>query len=386
MSRIVETLALASLWVAALFRLPGLRQGPRKRAVALMFLTVALALTFSAPAVAMGLDRATHVWNIATLLKDLLALAFSTMVAILVAVVTATGDTDVTSLQRRWTVLGSGASLALIGAFLVLHRPTEVDDFLTAYADRPAGGAYWAIVIGYLTFALVWLMILVGRHAGRPDIVRATRVGLWISFAGIVVALFYATQRAGYVIQRLAHHDWLGLAGHVEVSRTLMALALLLIALGFSVPAIAAMRRAVGYYVANLRLYGLWRTLTSPVPAVLLDPPRRRLVDAALSLRAPDFALHRRVIEIRDAMLRLACYAPAEVFVPDGGETGRRSDPRAEAEQVAAWLRQALTAQASGMEPAQRAHPSLTYGGSEVASEARWLRGLSAAMASAGTR
>ncbi|WP_424534432.1 DUF6545 domain-containing protein [Sphaerisporangium viridialbum] len=153
----------------------------------------------------------------------------------------------------------------------------------------------------------------------------------------------------------------------------------ILVITGSHLPSISGALAARWDYRSLNALRPLWEQLTGAAPHVVLGTPPSRLTDLT-SFADLRVRLLRRTIEIRDAQLALRGYVTDEDFrwlhdqLVNQGVVGEQFDAALEA----AWLTAAVTARhRSGSFVPVASRP--VHGGSDVHSEARWLRLVDAA-------
>ncbi|GAA3434827.1 MAB_1171c family putative transporter [Kutzneria kofuensis] len=148
-------------------------------------------------------------------------------------------------------------------------------------------------------FAVIARLCL--RDAVRaPD--RTLRLGLGLVVAGIVAAACYMTSRTVVAISARAPVDFEVGRGFL-LSKALPTAAHLLVLAGVAAPAITEWVRRCRRY---RRLGPLWFALYRAEPAIALEPP------GLATLFPTRLQLYRRVIEIRDGLLAIRPYRPAD--------------------------------------------------------------------------
>jgi hypothetical protein len=366
---IAGVLVAALLWVTVLARLPSLRRGVRQRIFWANLLCCALAVTVALPALATGrpVPVVAHVF----------ALAAAQMLLSFVCLVTGTGRPWV-----QWSLTGAMMAYLVVRA----RHGTPADPFLTQGATEVA---YWSAFHGYLAF----LMLLNARACtiiGRAAPAGHVRRGILAMGHGILVIALYALAKAlligavnaGPGADLRAWEPWL-----VAVRTG----GVLLYLIGGAVPAVVRLRPVLDVYRSLLVLRPLWSAMRHAFPQVVLMPP------AAAALRMPGVAgsrlrLYRRVIEIRDGLLALRPYLPAECpeqartaagrkpeqAQPAAGRKPEQAGPEQEeeaaleAERIVAALRQRSTGR-----PPDGAPGRWAVVGPEMADEVAWLSAVS---------
>ncbi|MFC7533393.1 MAB_1171c family putative transporter [Actinoplanes sp. GCM10030250] len=286
----------AALWVIVLARLPGLRRDHRQRVLWASFLACALAVSLAAPAIRAGRDVpvAAHLCGVTA---AFLLLRF-------ISLVTGTGR--------------GRAQLALLGAVLIAMTVLAARGIATTpprltAGITPAQMAYWTVFEGYLAVVVALCAracLALGRSAPRGML----RVGLVTMGAGLSLISAYAGSTVILVDLRgsglpLDFGQWQPWT--VAVRRTGVVLYLA----GGSVPAAARLRTVLGAYRTLLVLRPLWSAMRRAFPQMVLWRPARSAVEAR-GVAGVRLRLYRRVIEIRDGMLALRDFLPADAAQP----------------------------------------------------------------------
>lgn len=370
----------ALLWAAVVGKLPALRQhpdNPALRAYWLALLALAMAVTAILPPVQLAFDRATGVANLARLLGHGLALATACAAQAFLLYSNYPQATARPRVQRRvWTLV---ASLVLMGTLFLLARvDQETLDFIGSYGTAVPILVYWLVFLTCLSVALVDVVRLAWRWAGLTD--RAVlRLGLRVTGAGGFVGLVYVGYDLLFLVaSQLGRPHLLG--PQPLITQLLIVAAVALIVLGSTMPAwgprvgLPSLLRWTNRCRSHRRLYPLWRSLCQAVPEVALVSPPSPWRDL-LSVWDLGFALHRRIIEIRDARLALRPYLDPQV-VDAADKLGRQGgldgeDLRAVVE--AASLAAAVQAKAEGCRARTGARTVAAAGGADLESESRWF-------------
>ncbi|MFF7388334.1 MAB_1171c family putative transporter [Streptomyces scabiei] len=262
------------------------------------------------------------------------------------------------SIRRRVLFLG----ISVTGMTVLFTASRLNDDSPQLYA------LYVLIYITYLGVTAKDFGRQTWKQAGHSRR-RSQRVGLRVTAVGCVFALLYAAYKVfglvsiGLELNLLPH----GVRCSTPISPvrcvfsvTAPALAVLLITLGLTLPAVVwpfsqfLRRRWETRSFAALAL--LWKDITDTIPEVVLASEGSQQADDS------DFLLHRRVIEINDGVLALRPHRSARVqesaerTVAARGLTGT---PEGDAIVEAAILRAAVHAKRTGPEPMTGA-PSMT--------------------------
>ncbi|MEE1929529.1 MAB_1171c family putative transporter [Streptomyces sp. TRM 70351] len=339
----METAVLVLLWCVVLWRAPAAARVPRQRALWLTFAALTVSMTLRLPEVMRAIDGGTGVNNLSTLLKHLIGITAAAALLEFVFGVTRPGRDR----GRRLRIAAAGATWAALAVlFALVPRTAEAEEFFETNAGSGAATAYLMVWYAYLGLAMAVAALLfwsAARHA-RAGWLRA---GLCFLGAGTAAGVGYALVRAVYLVLRLAGTVGAGADPGVTHSTDVMKhAAIVLILVGTTLPAVGVAWRAAGHWRDLRRLDPLWRHLTAAVPEVVLHEELGR---GELRMR-----LHRRVVEIRDALLALQPYLGAEEYeradavAAGSGLTG--SARRALAD--ACWVEAAREAKLAGHPPA----------------------------------
>ncbi|WP_052707192.1 MAB_1171c family putative transporter [Streptomyces rubellomurinus] len=214
---------------------------------------------------------------------------------------------------RRQAAVTAGAGLLSVTAY-VAADPAQVGNRVVV--DDGRGRALLVVYVGLLTAHLVWRLVvfglLVGRSAARMP-PGALRSGVRMMAFGTVIGLLWTASNVIDVVEALTTG---GVAGGESAASAVVALACVVLMLaGATAPLwrgrLARWSRPLRARYAYRRLEPLWSALRATVPAVELLPDTART-----GRRAPhgaQFALYRRVIEIRDGQLALRPYVHPHV-------------------------------------------------------------------------
>ncbi|KAA5830202.1 MAB_1171c family putative transporter [Saccharopolyspora hirsuta] len=263
------------------------------------------------------------------------------------------------------------ALAAVVMAVLLMSAGIPFDpDFLAAFADRPAVAAYlvvFSLYIGWATLAFGWFLRRYISQTSR----RWLRAGLRTIQAGCVASGFWAASKIAAAVVSVAGHQ----PGVLDpIGGACAAACVALVALGATMP-VWGPRVVLPFAWLRAKrqlrqLRPLWSRLAEELPQITLPT----------GMVAPNaqFALYRRVVEIRDAQLVLRPYVHPSVSAwahraaAEAGLDERAAHQTAEA----ACLVTALDAHAAGHrhqpEPDESSAP---YRGvaSDTTTEARWL-------------
>jgi len=365
---ILYGICAATGWIAAayIFRLQRREPSALRGAMWIAFLAFGSTDFLNIPQVTTWLDAATAP-NTATLLSDgfvMVIIAWPHAALMRLAL----PPDQANRMARRWAWLSVAAyaiMILLYGAILTLDTPVPVSE---EYTRHPLVGAYlvvFAAVFGTYGRNITRLCWGYAQICGQTWLSR----GLRCTAAGATLCFVWCVLEIGSMIAK-----WLGyfVPSEETASAAVLAVAGLLMTIGLTMPAWGPTLDTIPTLVAYRRLGPLWRDLISRVPDVELDPSLRNRLTA---LSDVDYAITRRIAEIRDARLALMPYidhrvsATAAKLADDAGLTGDNHTAVVEAAQ----LRSAIQAHAAN-QPAESDQPADLYapaGGQR--GEARWL-------------
>ncbi|MGA3541772.1 MAB_1171c family putative transporter [Micromonosporaceae bacterium DT194] len=351
--------ALAFAVAVAAYKLLRIRGKPGAdgiRYLCAFFLCIGLGLAVMAPPVLTAVSRIEPVPNLGRLAGNALEMLAAYFLGALGWAVARPAGT------RRWLrrhgLLLAGA-LSLMGVLLAAADTRFTLNFVNAYSHDPQVVGYLAVFFCYILVCLFAFMAGVGgylRHAGTGVlgvglrfVVAGTALGvLWAAWSGVRPVITLLTGRS--------------LATTLPVGATLGTICMLLWLIGATLTAwgdgITAPLRWWRTLRALRRIDPLWRALRAALPQIALETGRDT------SLRGLEFALYRRVIEIRDAQLALRPYAHPEA----ARWAGPGADP---ATLEAAVLAAALVGHVHGRRYGAE-HPFQDVDAS-LASESAWL-------------
>ncbi|MBB1255310.1 MAB_1171c family putative transporter [Streptomyces alkaliterrae] len=339
---IVEYGVLALLWGMVLWRAPAAWRAPGQRMLWLTFAALTVSMTLRLPAVMHAIDEGTGVNNLSTLCKHFFGIIAAAALLEFVFGITRPGSRQGVRLRFGAAL---GTLLALTVLFAVVPRDVAAERFYETHAGSPAATAYLLVWYAYLGTAMaVATSLFLG--AARQAEAGWLRTGLRLLGAGTAAGVLYAMLRVGYLLLRLV-----GVAGETEdpvvtdTTDLLKHAAILLILLGTAIPAWGIGWRGLRQARHLSRLRRLWTELTEAVPEVVLDEELRR---GEMRLR-----LHRRVVEIRDAILALQPYTD-DGLRDAAWRTAERSGAEGERLRAladACWVETARNAKLAGRPP-----------------------------------
>ena len=302
----------AAGWLAFGYKLRDLRRDRDNRVLRAMvyaFCSFAAGVTFAIPPFASGVEGLTGLPNLAKLLAHAGVMAIAAQAEVLLLFLALPPEQAAPRARRR--LWASGAAFAVLAALWVSTVRDDPPIRLTVeYASHPTVTAYLAV---YLCVFVVYsaditrLCWRFARISPRPWLRR----GLRITAAGSAFGLTYCVTKAGFLAgYRLGRHP----GGEAEIAAVLVTVAALLMTVGFTLPAwgptvdvaLAWCRRQRTWR----RLQPLWRDITAALPHLVLDDEAHRPI---VALRDIDYALHRRITEIRDGRLALRPFIDQDV-------------------------------------------------------------------------
>ncbi len=394
---VLEVTALVALWSFTIWRFVT-PQSRRGKAVRLVVLLVTLSFTFNQRGIAYATDTVLHVPDICVPFKNLATVAASAAMVHTVGLLSAAPLTYAWLRRCAYGFLAV-AAIGMTTVFLIVPRSPARGGFLEEQAAaeihrrwpifEPAedtvavleeqAGTPAVTVYGVLTQLSLLIGLICALVLFRPTGKRAEpgplRTGLRLLSAGAVVGLLFMVNRLLYLLTHAAGSKALDAPFYVNyVSRSLLAVALLLIAAGGALPALGGVRRWVAHYRALHRLRPLWRELCTAVPSVVLGDPPGRLAEI-LPLRSLELRLYRRIIEIRDAQWLLGLLVgDVDAVVDRARLPARVTDDELPFAMEALILRTAIE---SGAHPAGPSAAPSPAGGHDIDGEVRALLAVS---------
>jgi hypothetical protein len=338
------------LWIATVTRLPTLWRDRRQRAIWTVILALALVKSASYPPFAERLH--------APILPNLLGVIAAFGLLRFIALVTGAGP-------QRWQAVVAVAVLIALGVLAAIAGSDIENTGEVLAGPLPAAAvAYWVVLEGYLGTVLVTVAVLFWT-VGRAAPAGLLRLGLRAIAAGSAIISLYAVIKSVLIVV----HAWgapVAFERIEPVAHVIQAVAILVAVAGTLVPATRRAGAVLAAYRSLLKLRPLWRAMRDAFPEVILFSPRRAVIELA-GVDDVDLRLYRRVIEIRDGMLALRDYRPADV--PDDG------DP---AVTEARGIALALKRHAAGVPPVEQSGAWAPVGPA-MADEVAWLSRVSEA-------
>ena len=350
----LEIAALVLLGGTAIIRLPTLWRGRRQRIMwAIIFVaTLTQAAVLPPVAARIGLTILPHLLGV---LMAFLLLRFTALLA-------GTGG------LRRQVAL---TAAVLVTLNVLAWVSGGIDTSAPALnGDLPGTAvAYWVVLEGFLATVLLIVAPMFWRVA-RDAPAGLPRLGLRAIAVGQVLVALYAAEKSALI----AAHSMgapIDFTAVEPIALTVQSVGTLLAIGGALVPAARRTRSAVSAYRSLLVLRPLWTAMRDAFPEVILFSPRRAVIELA-GVDDVHLRLYRRVIEIRDGMLALRPYLPANPPEPEGRRPA--ADPAAiEAGGIALALRRRADGRTDG-EAGEWARV-----GPEMADEVAWLSRVSRA-------
>lgn len=369
--------ATAALVVSSMILVGGRGRRTASRCyLALALATIAPALALAAPITLAATASIEPIPNITRLVGDTLAMLGAWCV---LAMLAHTVGSPATRRSRiRWQAGILVASVAVMTTLLAAARTRFTVEFANTYATDPSATVYEVLYVSYMCWGMISFVWLIRRYAIR-ECDQIMRIGLWISVVAAVLGLAWAAWKvANIVVVIVVGHP---VDDQASVSELLAAAVVGLVAAGVSLPSWA--RGAVAF-VARYRAWRSYRALTPLWTVLIREVPQVALPDTGVG-DGIEYALYRRVIEIRDAQLALRPYIPPDLpglisrAVREAGMTAGEANCVIEATELAA----SITAHRAGHNCRTDA---VRIGGprqgtpADVYAEARWLAGITRAM------
>ena len=357
MADAVLAAVLGGLWVLVGWKTTAVARrwdNPALRAHWLALFALAVALTLYVPAVALAVDGALGVPNLAGRLGQGFGLvaAWGAQV-LLLHLVHPTEEAG--RLARRRLALLVAALVTMAVAFALAPVGEEALRFVVVHGTAPWMFAFWAAYLPFLIVAGVDIARLCMRYARVAH--GPVALALRLVSVGAAVGVVDSAVTVAYLGVRYAGLDDLPL-GQATLHALLQPVAAGLVATGSALPALAR-RRPLQSWVdvvsrrrALRALEPLWRDLLAEAPELVLEPAphvRGRGVDSL------DFQLYRRLIELRDVRLLLRPWLPAGRTRDDAVGDHREADIERRAAVEAASLREAALRRRAEVPPTSAA-------------------------------
>ncbi|MDT8915586.1 MAB_1171c family putative transporter [Amycolatopsis sp. PS_44_ISF1] len=278
--------------------------------------------------------------------------------------------------------LGDGAKLgwhavvtwvALLAEAVLFVRASPVRSGAYTYAASAGRPYYFAYEVVFILYGVPSLVLLAVTFASFASRARggSLRLGLWLIFSGVVAAVAWTLWDLDDLrtVMRIGRVD----ATDDLPSAVLGAACVVLSVAGATLsawgPSLAAPVRWLRAYRGYRRIEPLWTVLRDAVPGIALDPAR--------GYGGVEFALYRRVIEIRDGHLALRPYFDPHLPARVEALARRSGVPAADlvVTTEAAALAAALVASEAGhrYQPDDAEGPAGEPVDADVLAEAAWL-------------
>lgn len=354
----------AFLWRTGLaLRNPG---SPARWAVAFAILAAGIGFEAAVPRIYTWIDGVSGVPNLASLV------VYGAIAGAVLAQVVWTGymvaDREPhAGMARRVLVLPVLVPVVLAALFAAapVHDESHPTDFDHHYAKVPSAAVFLGVYLAVYSAALVRIIVLCRRWMGEVDRIWLRR-GLRMLALGSTVALAYS---AGKVIAIGAAWSGIDLRRlDTEIAPAFASLGAAVMLIGYLCPSLAPwLLDATARLRALSRLRPLWLALREVDPE-LAHPPDRH--GAAARDR-----LYRRVIEIRDWLLRLQPHLSAEAgTIAERLATELAIPARGRAAAIeAARIAAALRAHRLGLPPTGEDESFRETGEPTLAAERAWL-------------
>ena len=370
----IIVVAIVVCWGGFFYKLRDLsrdRRNPALRALCVLLLAFAVAITVGLPPVYQSIPLIMTNPSSVRLIQHLLAVVAAFAMRVLLNRIT--GNTR--PAYRFWVFYTAVTLIALVVFFVLAPVGDDADDFVGHYASAPFVIEYLLVFLVYILISLADVFVSSVRNA-REVSAGLLRAGLRLLACAGFVGMLYALHKAGYALATR-----LGLTlpwPEGPVSTVFICVAALLFIVGATVAGwgrkLVALRQRFHRYRAYRRLRPLWSAIHDEMPNIALITPRTRTE----TWQTADFLLYRRIIEIRDGTLALRPYlddqitALARERAVEAGLSATERDAVAEAATLAAALRARSENRVSADVPAARRDSPTDLDG-----EARWLTAVS---------
>ncbi|MDG4830872.1 hypothetical protein O7627_16365 [Solwaraspora sp. WMMD1047] len=294
-------------WLAFAYKLRDLRQDPANRVLRAMvyaFCSFAVAITLAVPPIARTVDQLTGLPNLARILSHggVMSIAAHAELLLLFLAMPAERAAPRARLRLWASTAAFGVLAALWLTTLPMDPPVDLD---IHDGDSPTVAVYMTIYLAVFVAYCADIARLCWRFA-RVSPRSWLRLGLRVTATGATFALVYCTSKACYLAAyRLGYQP----VGEPEINSVLVTISALLMLVGMTVPTWGPRADAAAGWLARLRAWRrlgpLWRAVVAVQPHLVLDERAHRW---PVALRDLDYALHRRITEIRDGRLALRPY------------------------------------------------------------------------------
>ncbi|WP_328646552.1 hypothetical protein OHS58_46895 [Amycolatopsis sp. NBC_00348] len=268
--------------------------------------------------------------------------------------------------------LFTGAAMVLLAVCYALSGPErDGDDMVVSKAGLPFALANQGVFLAYGLISLGLLITVFVRSAWHAE-PGPLRAGLWLLVGGVGAAFAWTFWDVDDVRQ-LLRTARIGAREDV-LSSVLAATTVSFLTAGATLsawsPAVSSVLGRVRAYRAYRRIEPLWTALHAAVPGIALNPGHELT-------SGPEFALYRRVIEIRDGHLALRAHFDPQLPARAEEEARRAGVPEADvaATVEAVTLAAAIEAERKGHKfaPADEEPKHIADVDADVQAEAAWL-------------
>lgn len=330
LSEAAVTLIVAA---AAIARIPGAVRNPNARPLCTVLnaLAAGILLWFVDRFGLLHIDEVLGIHNLTTLLSHLLGVAAAQATLTYLAMVTGVGNTPKAGHVR--SLMSLLVAIGMITAFFLIDRPTQADDFFTAYAGSGMATAYWSIFMSCLVIALGSAACASLSYRSDAD-KSPLRTGLtWVG-VGSLIGIVYAVHKIVYVVARDVGSEPITASASSATTSALFAVSLLCIAVGTMIPLAAERLRTYRKRRNARELERLWSVLVAVKPSIDLQ-----------AIEHVGDRIYRRYIEVEDGLLELRDYSDAHSFSKalDHANAIGLPGPRAEALAEAVRIRVAAS-------------------------------------------
>ncbi|MFB7258724.1 MAB_1171c family putative transporter [Streptomyces nojiriensis] len=345
----VSWLAGAVAIVGLLFRIRLWRGSPlQPGARHLVAFTVAIGLSMVLTPLTQGLHITTPSCRLMPLLSAELKLAAECFLVLTVLAVRPGGRNR---FRMRWQVVGS---VLVIVAAAVLYRAagvTPVGSMLTVEDGGRAALTGYDVLFTVHSLWCVGLFTVMIHRSVRQLGPGLLRTGLWLIFAAGACGLLWSARSVFPLISAFRTGRQNGGANLYSASVGLATLVLIICGMTLTAwgDRLAAPVHRMRARRNHRRIGPLWSALYAVRPEIALEPPTTGSRLGSLTMN-PEFALYRRVIEIRDGQLALRAHLHAGVpeWAAEACRVARLDQRRTAATVEAAVFAAALEALAAG--------------------------------------
>ncbi len=261
-------------------------------------------MTLLHPVVYVTLDRVAGIPNLARLLGNSFGVIGVWAIEPVVVRLLHSQRRTIGVLGNPWLTVSIFAvmTLSFFRADVSVEAPY---DFHARYGAEPWIALYRAAIMLYIGSGVlrIFCVSLRNGRAVRSIPQLRFRIEARLQTVGWAAAVLYALQELVVLALRLVGI----LPEHFYLTR-LATLLLLIGFLGIFNGEVFKLMQWLRQYVALRQLSPLWWDLYRTIPGIALDPPASRLADV-LSVRDVHSRLYRRVLEIRDGLVKLQPYS-----------------------------------------------------------------------------